>query len=111
MPKPVHDDQYSDEETTRRFEAALRGAREVGHESMKDISPKRSNPLRSGSELIGLGHDFDELFNRTVADLRQQAHTCDRPEAKAVQDGAGSVHQAELSSSEFPLVENHPTRK
>jgi|HubBroStandDraft_6_1064221.scaffolds.fasta_scaffold1240034_2 hypothetical protein len=35
------DDQYSDEETKRRFEAALRGAREVGHEPMKDISPKR----------------------------------------------------------------------
>jgi hypothetical protein len=32
---------FSDEETQRRFEAALRGAREVGHESMKDISPKR----------------------------------------------------------------------
>ena len=25
-----------------RFEAALRGAREVGHEPMKDIPPKRS---------------------------------------------------------------------
>jgi hypothetical protein len=36
------DDQYSDEETKRRFEAALRGAREVGHEPMKDIPPKRS---------------------------------------------------------------------
>jgi hypothetical protein len=34
-------DQYSDEEAQRRFEAALRGAREVGHEPMKDISPKR----------------------------------------------------------------------
>jgi hypothetical protein len=38
------DDQYSDEEAQRRFEAALRGAREVGHESMKDIPPKRSKP-------------------------------------------------------------------
>jgi len=37
-----HPDEYSDEETKRRFEAALRGAREVGHESMKDISPKRA---------------------------------------------------------------------
>jgi hypothetical protein len=36
------DDQYSDEEAKRRFEAALRGAREVGHEAMKDIPPKRS---------------------------------------------------------------------
>jgi hypothetical protein len=34
-------DKYSDEEAQRRFEAALRGAREVGHESLKDISPKR----------------------------------------------------------------------
>jgi hypothetical protein len=37
MAKP--DEQYSDEEAQRRFEAALRGARDVGHESMKDISP------------------------------------------------------------------------
>jgi hypothetical protein len=35
-------DKYSDEEAQRRFEAALRGAREVGHEAMKDIPPKRS---------------------------------------------------------------------
>jgi hypothetical protein len=34
-------DQYSDEEAQRRFEAALRGAREVGHEPMKDIPPQR----------------------------------------------------------------------
>jgi hypothetical protein len=34
-------DQFSDEEVQRRFEAALRGAREVGHEAMKDIPPKR----------------------------------------------------------------------
>lgn len=36
------DDQYSDQEAQCRFEAALRGAREVGHEAMKDIPPKRS---------------------------------------------------------------------
>jgi hypothetical protein len=35
------DEQYSEDEAKRRFEAALRGAREVGHESMKDITPKR----------------------------------------------------------------------
>ena len=40
--KKVVSDQYSDEEVQRRFEAALRGAREVGHESMRDIPPKRS---------------------------------------------------------------------
>jgi hypothetical protein len=44
------DEQYSEDEVRRRFEAALRGAREVGHESMKDIPPKRkiaaNKPLR-----------------------------------------------------------------
>jgi hypothetical protein len=35
---------YSKEEAHRRFEAALRGAREVGHKQMKDISPKRPKP-------------------------------------------------------------------
>ena len=39
--EPKRDDQYSDEEAKRRFEAALRGAREVGHEAMKDTPPKR----------------------------------------------------------------------
>jgi hypothetical protein len=39
--KAANGDQYSDEEAKRRFEAALRGAREIGHEAMKDISPKR----------------------------------------------------------------------
>jgi hypothetical protein len=33
--------EFSNEEIARRFEAALCGAREVGHEPMKDISPKR----------------------------------------------------------------------
>jgi hypothetical protein len=51
MSKQSTNDQYSDEETARRFEAALRGAREVGHESMKDISPKvkastKANPAK-----------------------------------------------------------------
>jgi hypothetical protein len=32
---------FTTEETTLRFEAALRGAREVGHKQMKDIGPKR----------------------------------------------------------------------
>jgi hypothetical protein len=34
-------DLYSNEEAQRRLEAALRGAREVGHEPMKNITPKR----------------------------------------------------------------------
>jgi hypothetical protein len=37
-------DSYNDEEAQRRFKAALRGAREVGHEPMKDFSPKESKP-------------------------------------------------------------------
>jgi hypothetical protein len=44
MPDKNSDDQYSAEETRRRFKAALRGAREVGHEPMKDIPPKRPKP-------------------------------------------------------------------
>lgn len=40
------DEQYNDEEAQRRFEAALRGAR-VGHESMKDISPKRAGKRKA----------------------------------------------------------------
>jgi hypothetical protein len=42
------DDQLSEEEARRRFEAALRGARIVGHKQMKDLSPKRpaKRPLR-----------------------------------------------------------------
>jgi hypothetical protein len=35
------DEKYSDDDTQRRLEAALRGARKVGHETMKDIFPKR----------------------------------------------------------------------
>jgi DNA adenine methylase len=32
---------YGEKEAQRRFEAALRGARQVGHKSLKDISPKK----------------------------------------------------------------------
>jgi hypothetical protein len=42
--KRTPNDEYSEEEAKRRFEAALRGAREVGHEPMKDIPPKRFKP-------------------------------------------------------------------
>jgi hypothetical protein len=41
MGKTSIPDEYTNEEVQRRFEAALRGAREVGHEPMKDIPPKR----------------------------------------------------------------------
>ena len=45
----VNDEQYSNEEAQRRFEAALRGAREVGHEPMKDIPSKRTKAaMKSG---------------------------------------------------------------
>jgi hypothetical protein len=47
---PGDDDKYSNEEAQRRFEAALRGSRAVGHETMKDISPKRSK-LRAAKKL------------------------------------------------------------
>jgi hypothetical protein len=42
------DEKFSDEEAQRRFEAAIRGARVVGHESMKDISPKRQSEMNVG---------------------------------------------------------------
>jgi hypothetical protein len=34
------DESFNERETQQRFEAALRGARAVGHKQMKDISPK-----------------------------------------------------------------------
>lgn len=34
------DEKFSDDETQRRFEAALRGARVTGHKPMSEISPK-----------------------------------------------------------------------
>jgi hypothetical protein len=43
MPDPK--DQYSAKETQQRFEAALRGARLVGHKPLKDI-PKRNGESR-----------------------------------------------------------------
>jgi hypothetical protein len=51
--------QYSAEEAKRRFEAALRGAREVGHESMKDISPKRHKPQKPRRETKKGGDEGD----------------------------------------------------
>lgn len=42
----MNKDQYSDEEAKRRFEAALRGAREVGHEPMKSFVRKRASIKR-----------------------------------------------------------------
>jgi hypothetical protein len=41
MARKKTDDSFSPEEAARRFEAALRGARIVGHKPMSEISPKR----------------------------------------------------------------------
>jgi hypothetical protein len=38
--------QYSEKETQQRFEAALRGARMVGHKPLKDI-PKKNGESRT----------------------------------------------------------------
>lgn len=40
-------ERYSDAEIKRRFEAALRGARKVGHTPMKQISPKRKGKRKA----------------------------------------------------------------
>jgi hypothetical protein len=40
------DDQYSQEESARRLEAALRGSRITGHTAMKDMIPKRQKTQR-----------------------------------------------------------------
>jgi hypothetical protein len=41
------DEQYSDEEAKRRFDAALRGARAAEPKPMKDIPPKRREKASS----------------------------------------------------------------
>jgi hypothetical protein len=40
-------DQYSEQETQRRMEAALRGARITGHKPMADLKSDRSKSKRS----------------------------------------------------------------
>jgi hypothetical protein len=40
------DDHYTEEETARRLEAALRGSRVTGHTAMKDMIPKRPKTQR-----------------------------------------------------------------
>jgi len=45
MSKP-NTDQYSDEETQRRFQAALRGARLAGPKHNESLTPKRVRPQR-----------------------------------------------------------------
>jgi hypothetical protein len=39
--KKKREDEFGAQEARERLEAALRGAREVGHKELKDISPKR----------------------------------------------------------------------
>ena len=48
--KSPKDEKYSPAEATRRLEAALRGAREVGHKPMKEIGPKRSKAKTKAKE-------------------------------------------------------------
>jgi hypothetical protein len=47
MAKRPEAGQFTKEEAQQRFEAALRGARTVGHKQMKDISPKRPKARRT----------------------------------------------------------------
>jgi len=44
MARKQSDDSFSEEEATRRFEVALRGARIVGHTPMSEIKPTRPKP-------------------------------------------------------------------
>jgi hypothetical protein len=41
------DERFDEQEAQQRFEAALRGARTVGHKQLKDISPRRPKTRRS----------------------------------------------------------------
>jgi len=56
------DDSYGAEETQRRMETALRGARIVGHRQMKDISPKRE--VRRTASRIKKGRKITDLRSR-----------------------------------------------
>jgi hypothetical protein len=40
------DDQYSEQETQRRFEGMLRASRKVGHKTLKSMTPKRAKKQR-----------------------------------------------------------------
>jgi hypothetical protein len=46
MPKKQSDDSFSEEETARRFEAALRGALSTLPKPLKDIPKKRAQTNR-----------------------------------------------------------------
>lgn len=50
-PPPQSEERFSDEEAARRLEAALRGARLVGHKPMKTIPSKRKNTRRELKKL------------------------------------------------------------
>jgi hypothetical protein len=52
MAKPKREDQYSDQETQRRFEAALRGARMVGHKPQSEmkLGKPRGKPSKSSAK-------------------------------------------------------------
>jgi hypothetical protein len=40
------DEQFSEQETRKRFEAALKGARLAGPQHKESVTPKRSKPQR-----------------------------------------------------------------
>jgi hypothetical protein len=50
MAKRPQAGQFTKEEAQQRFEAALRGARAVGHKQLKDISPKRPEARRKSGK-------------------------------------------------------------
>jgi hypothetical protein len=50
MAKPRQDEQYSEKEAQQRFEAALRGARVVGHKTQSEMKlgkPRGKKPAKS----------------------------------------------------------------
>jgi len=49
--KPSQNTQFTGAEAQRRFEAALRGARVVGHESLKDKPKKRARKTEKGNKI------------------------------------------------------------
>jgi hypothetical protein len=44
--RKADEEQYTEEESARRLEAALRGSRVTGHTAMKDMIPKRPKTQR-----------------------------------------------------------------
>jgi hypothetical protein len=45
-------ERYDEQETRRRFEAALRGARIAGPQHVENVTPKRTKPQRKKSKRL-----------------------------------------------------------